>query len=55
MVALYYVEPVQGAGQWFYTTAKGGKQVFAFDLSPTSATGRVKNYLDAVQAQAVRE
>lgn len=53
--ALYFVEPAIGAGQWFYATAKGGRQIFAYDRSPPTVSGKMKNLLDAVQAQAIRE
>jgi hypothetical protein len=53
--ALYYVEPTQGAGQWFYQSSKGGKQIFAYDRSAPTATGKVQAFVDAVMTQAIRE
>ena len=52
---LLYVEPTQGAGQWFYTSAKHGKQIFAYDRSSPNTSGKVRAMVDAVQAQAIRD
>lgn len=52
--ALYYVEPKQGAGQWFYSSQKYGKQVFAFDKSGGTTASKAKGFYEALQAQAVR-
>lgn len=55
MDCLYYVEPVQGAGQWFFTSAKFGKQIFAYDLSSGTMRGKVLAFVEALQAQVIRE
>ena len=52
---LYYVEPSQGSGQWFYTSFKHGKQIFAADRSSPTPAGKVHAFVDAVQAQAIRD
>lgn len=52
---LYYVEPSQGSGQWFYASSKGGKQIFAFDRSSVTPAGKIQAVVDAVQAQAIRD
>ena len=53
---LYFVEASQGAGQWFYTSLKHGKQIFAYDRSNrTPEGGGLPAFVDAVQAQAIRD
>lgn len=52
---LYMVEPSQGSLQWYYTSLKHGKQIFAYDRSSGTPAGKVQAFLDAVQAQAVRD
>ena len=52
---LFYVEPTHGSGQYFYSSAKYGKQIFAFDRSAPGAAGKMKAFLDAVQIQAIRD
>lgn len=51
---LYMVEPSQGSGQWYYTSLKHGKQIFAYDRSSPTSAGKVQAFIDAVQAQAIR-
>ncbi len=53
--ALYYIEAARGSGQWFYHSSKGGKQIFAYDRSGSTAVGHVNAFLDAVLAQAARD
>jgi hypothetical protein len=52
---LYYVEPTQNSGQWFFNSIKGGKQIFSYDRSAPNGAGKVKAFIDAVLAQAVRD
>ncbi|GEM_PF-1195780 len=52
---VYYAEPSQGTGQWFYASAKSGRQVFAYDRSGAGPTAKALAFIDAVQAQAIRE
>ncbi len=52
---LYYTEAAQGAGQWFFSSFKGGKQVFAYDRSSGTTAGKVQGFVDAVQVQAIRD
>jgi hypothetical protein len=53
--ALYYVEAQRGLGQWYYTTTKAGKQVFAFDRGGPNMIARTKAFVDAIQVFALRE
>lgn len=52
---LYFSEPTFGSGQWFYSSAKHGKQVFAFDRSQPGVDGKIAAFLEATQAQAIRD
>lgn len=52
---LYLVEPSQGSTQWYYTSLKHGKQVFAYDRSSPTGLGKLQAFIDAVQAQAIRD
>lgn len=52
---MYYIEPTQGSGQWFYHSSKGGKQIFAYDRSAPSMSGKVQAFIDAVLTQAIRD
>ncbi|MFZ6653905.1 hypothetical protein [Undibacterium sp. TJN19] len=52
---IYYIEPAQGAGQWFFVSAKYGKQVFAYDRSSTTGAGKIQGFIDAVQVQAIKD
>jgi len=52
---VYYVEPELNSGQYFYASAKNGKQVFAFDKSQPGMGGKLNGFLEALQAQAVRD
>ena len=53
--ALYMVEPAQGSNQWYYTSLKNGKQIFAYDRSNPTLEGKVQAFVEAVQAQAIRD
>lgn len=52
---LYFIEPSQGSNQWYYTSLKNGKQIFSYDRSSPTQTGKVQAFVDAVQAQAIRD
>lgn len=52
---LYFIEPAQGSLQWYYTSAKHGKQIFSYDRSSPNPAGKVQAFVDAVQAQAIRD
>lgn len=52
---LYMVEPTLGSNQWYYTSLKQGKQIFAYDRSSPTADGKVQAFIDAVQVQAIRD
>lgn len=52
---LYMIEPAQNAGQWYYTSLKQGKQVFAYDKSGTTLEAKLQAFIDAVQLQAIRD
>lgn len=50
----FFSESTEGTGQWLYVSKKHGKQVFAFDKSSLEPAARVRNYLSAVEALAIR-
>jgi hypothetical protein len=52
---VYYIEPTQGSGQWFYHSSKGGKQIFSYDRSSPTPSGKVQAFIDAVLTQAIRD
>ena len=52
---LYMIEPTRGSNQWYYTSQKNGKQIFSYDRSSPSPAGKVQAFIDAVQAQAIRD
>ena len=52
---MYVTSPDPTSAQWFYASQKYGKQVFAFDRSVPGPTGKTNAFLEAVQAQAIRE
>lgn len=52
---LFMVEPDQGSTQWFYVSQKQGKQIFSYDRSDITYAGKLKAFVDAAQAQAIRE
>jgi hypothetical protein len=52
---LYMIEPTAGSNQWYYSSLKQGKQIFAYDRSSPTAEGKVQAFVDAVQVQAIRE
>lgn len=52
--ALFYSETGPNAGQYFYSSVKHGKQVFAFDRSAASTEARTEAFIQAVQAMAIR-
>lgn len=52
---LYMVIPAANSLQWYYTSHKHGKQIFAYDRSNPTAEGKVQAFVDAVQAQAIRD
>lgn len=52
---LVWNEPALGAGQWYFVSAKHGRQAFAFDRALPTMTERTKAFVDAVQLQAIRE
>lgn len=52
---LYMIEPGPNSAQWYYTSLKHGKQIFAYDRSSPTAEGKVQAFIEAVQAQAIRD
>ena len=52
---LFVVEPSRGSSQWYYVTHKQGKQIFSSDRSSPTAEGKIHAFVDAVQAQAIRD
>ena len=52
---LYYFANETSPGQWFYSSLKHGKQVFAFDRSGSSLALQLQAFLDGLQAMVIRE
>lgn len=52
---LYMIAPTPNSVQWYYTSLKHGKQIFAYDRSNPTPAGKVQAFIDAVQAQAIRD
>lgn len=44
-----------GVGQWFYSSAKYGKQIFVFDQTSKEASVKTEAFLSALQALAIRD
>jgi hypothetical protein len=53
--AFFYTEAQMGAGQWYYTSAKAGKQAFAYDRGGVDMNARTKAFIDAIQIYAIRD
>lgn len=53
--AFFYTEAQPGAGQWYYTNARSGKQAFAFDRGGVSMIARTKAFLESIQVFAIRD
>jgi hypothetical protein len=52
---LFMIEPAPNSVQWYYTSLKHGKQIFAYDRSSPTPAGKVQAFIEAVQAQAIRD
>jgi hypothetical protein len=52
---IYYFESSASSGVYYYVTAKGGKQVFAYDRGQPGILGKIQAFNDALQLQAIRE
>jgi hypothetical protein len=52
---VFYNEISPGSGQWYYATAKGGKQVFAFDRLQPGPAGKVRAFNEALQLEAIKD
>jgi hypothetical protein len=52
---LFYSEPRRESGQFYYVSSKSGKQAFAWDKAGATMEARVRAFVEAVQAQAVRD
>lgn len=52
---MYLTEPAVNSGQYFYSSKRHGKQIFAYDRSQPGATANLNNFISAVQALAVRD
>lgn len=52
---LVWYEEAKGLGQWFYSSSKYGKQVFAWDRSSKDIQINTESFLSALQALAIRE
>lgn len=53
--AFFYTEAQIGAAQWYYTSAKAGKQAFAFDRGGADMNARTRAFVDAIQIYAIRD
>ncbi len=51
----FYSETQPGAGQFYYTSAKAGKQAFAYDRGGADMGVRTKAFIDAIQVYAIRD
>ena len=51
----FYSEAQPGAGQFYYTSAKAGKQAFAYDRGGVDMGMRTKAFIDAIQVYAIRD
>ena len=51
---IYYSEPNFGTGQYYFASAKHGKQVFAYDMSGGTPQSRTLAFVEAIQALAIR-
>jgi hypothetical protein len=52
---LYFSITDADSSQWYFSSEKNGREIFAWDRSPTNMTGKVQAFLEAVQARAIRE
>lgn len=52
---LYFTEPAIGSGQYFYSSVKHGKQVFAYDRSGEGVIAKVNAFIEAAQVQAIKD
>lgn len=52
---LVWYEETKGLGQWFYSSAKYGKQVFAWDRTSKDLQTNTEAFLSALQVLAIRE
>lgn len=52
---LVWYEEAKGLGQWFYTSAKLGKQVFTWDRTSPNLQVNTEAFLKSLQALAIRE
>lgn len=51
---LFYTEPAANSGQYFYSSSKHGKQVFAYDRSGIGPAEKINAFIEAVQSMAIR-
>ncbi|PKO63132.1 MAG: hypothetical protein CVU24_00615 [Betaproteobacteria bacterium HGW-Betaproteobacteria-18] len=52
---LAWYQEAGGVGQWFYSSAKYGKQLFVFDQTSNEASVKTEAFLSALQALAIRD
>lgn len=52
---IFFSEAQVGAGQWYYTSFKAGKQAFSYDRGGVDMGARTKAFIDAVQVYAIKD
>lgn len=52
---LYVISADGKPAQWYFVSHKSGRQIFAYDQAVSNMKQRTKNFVDAVQAYALRD
>jgi hypothetical protein len=52
---LYINQQIGGQAQWYYGSARGGKQAFGYDRGGATMADRLNSFADAVQVYAIRD
>ncbi len=52
---LFLSEAQIGAGQWYYASAKAGKQAFSYDRGGVDMGARTRAFIDAIQVYAIKD
>jgi len=52
---LYFYKAPTGDGQYYYSTAKSGKQVFSFDRGAGDMNARTKAFVQSVEVFSIRD
>jgi len=51
---IFYTEPALNTGQYFYSSSKHGKQIFAYDRSGEGPVNKINAFIEAAQSMAIR-